>query len=188
MAGYSLSDLKPGLRIMLDGAPHEVVEAEFCKPGKGQAFTRMKVRNLLSGRVKDKTVKSGDSLEAAEVREINLQYLYADGDGAVFMAPDTYEQYQIPGEVMGDAVSWVRAQDMCAVLFYEEQPVRLNPPQFVELRVAQTDPGVRGDTVSGATKPATLETGAVVRVPLFVEEDEIIRVDTREGEYVSRVR
>ena len=188
MAGYSLNDLKPGLKIMLDGAPHEVVDAEFCKPGKGQAFTRMKVRNLLSGRVKDKTVKSGTSMDAADVREFNLQYLYADGDGAVFMAPDTYEQHQISSQVMGDAASWIRAQDLCSVLFYEGQPVRLNPPQFVELSVAKTEPGVRGDTVTGATKPATLETGAVVRVPLFVEEGEVIRVDTREGAYVARVR
>ena len=188
MAGYGLNEIKPGLKIMVDGAPHEVVDSEFCKPGKGQAFARMKVRNLLTGRTNDKTVKSGDSLEAADVREINLQYLYADGDSAVFMSPASYEQYQVPASVVGEAVSWIRAQDICSVLLYKEQPVSLTPPQFVELKITETDPGVRGDTASGGTKPATLETGAVVRVPLFVESGEVIRVDTRSGEYVSRVR
>lgn len=188
MAGYGLSDIKSGLKIMLDGAPHVVLDSEFCKPGKGQAFTRMKVRNLLTGRVNDKTVKAGDSLEAADVREVALQYLYADGDAAVFMSPQTYEQYQMPAAVLGDAASWIRAQDMCQVLLYNEQPVSLTPPQFVELEITATDPGVRGDTASGGTKPATLETGAVVRVPLFVEAGEVVRVDTRSGEYVSRVR
>ena len=188
MAGYTLNEIKPGLKIMIDGAPHEVVDSEFCKPGKGQAFTRMKVRNLLTGRVNDKTVKSGDTVESADVREISLQYLYADGDAAVFMSPESYEQYPISASVLGEAASWIRAQDICTVLLYNEQPVSLTPPQFVELKIAETDPGVRGDTASGGTKPATLETGAVVRVPLFVETGEVIRVDTRSGEYVSRVR
>lgn len=188
MAGYGLNDIKPGLKIMVDGAPHEVVDSEFCKPGKGQAFTRMKVRNLLTGRSNDKTIKSGDSLAAADVREVSLQYLYADGDSGIFMSPESYEQYQIPSAVMSEAVSWIRAQDICSVLLYQEQPVSLAPPQFVELKITETDPGVRGDTASGGTKPATLETGAVVRVPLFVETGEVVKVDTRSGEYVSRVR
>ncbi len=188
MARYGLNDIKPGLKIMLDAAPHVVVDSEFCKPGKGQAFTRMKVRNLLTGRTNDKTVKSGDAMEAADVREINLQYLYAEGDSAVFMSPESYEQYSIPAAVLDDATSWIRAQDICSVLLYNEQPVSLTPPQFVELKITETDPGVRGDTASGGTKPATLETGAVVRVPLFVETGEVVRVDTRSGEYVSRVR
>ena len=188
MAGYGLNDIKPGLKIMIDGAPHEVLDSEFCKPGKGQAFTRMKIRNLLTGRANDKTVKAGDSLEAADVREVGLQYLYADAESAVFMSPESYEQYTVPAEVVGDAASWIRAQDVCAVLLYKEQPVRLAPPQFVELKITETDPGVRGDTATGGSKPATLETGAVVRVPLFVESGEVVRVDTRSGEYVSRVR
>ena len=188
MAGYSLGDIKNGLKILVDGSPHEVVDSEFCKPGKGQAFTRMKIRNLLTGRVIDKTVKAGESLAATNVREINLQYLYADGDGAVFMSPVSYEQYQIPASVLGEASSWIRAQHLCTVLLYEERPVSLTPPQFVELKIVETDPGIRGDTVSGGTKPATLETGAVVRVPLFIEPGEVIRVDTRNGEYVSRAR
>ena len=185
---FSLSDIKPGVKLMVDGAPHVVVDSEFCKPGKGQAFTRMKIRNLLTGRTNDKTVKSGDGLEAADVRELNLQYLYADGEAAVFMSPDTYEQYHVPISVLGDATSWIRAQDICSVLLYEGQPVSMSPPPFVELKITETDAGVRGDTVSGGTKPATLETGAVVRVPLFVDPGEVIRVDTRTGEYMSRVR
>ena len=185
---FSLNDIKPGLKLMVDGAPHVVVDSEFCKPGKGQAFTRMKIRNLLTGRTNDKTVKSGDGLEEADVRELNLQYLYADGESAVFMSPSTYEQYQVPVAVLGDATAWIRAQDICSVLLYEGQPVSLSPPPFVELKITETDPGVRGDTVSGGTKPATLETGAVVRVPLFVDPGEVIRVDTRTGEYMSRVR
>ncbi len=188
MASYGLNDIKPGLKIMVDGAPHEVVDSEFRKPGKGQAFTRMKVRNLLTGRTNDKTIKSGDAVDPADVREIRVQYLYADGDAAVFMSPESYEQYSIPASVLGEAASWIRAQDLCSVLLYNDQPVSLTPPQFVELKIAETDPGVRGDTASGGVKPATLETGAVVRVPLFVEVGETIRVDTRDGAYVSRVR
>ena len=188
MAGYGLSDIKNGLKIMVDGVPHVVVDSEFCKPGKGQAFTRDEDSQPSHRSAQRQNGQSGDSLEAADVREVDLQYLYADGESFVFMAPDTYEQYQISGGSVGEAAAWIRAQDQCIVLLYNGQPVSVTPPHFVELKITQTDPGVKGDTVSGGTKPATLETGAVVRVPLFVDEGEIIRVDTRSGEYVARVR
>ena len=188
MAGYGLNDVKNGSKIMLEGAPHEVLECDFVKPGKGQAFTRMRVRNLLTGRVNDKTLKSGESVEGADVVETDLQYLYADGAAGVFMSPTTFEQYQVPAAALTAALPWIRAQDLCTVLLYNGQPISVTAPQFVELKITQTDPGVRGDTASGGTKPATLETGAVVKVPLFVESGELIRVDTRTGEYVSRAK
>ena len=171
---------------MLDGAPHEVLEAESTKPGKGQAFTRLRLRHLLTGRVNDKTVKSGESFEAADVQERSLQYLYRDADGGVFMAPDTFEQYTAPAAVLADAEQWMQPQDMCKALLHNGSLVRVAPPQFVELPVAETDPGVRGDTATGGGKPATLSTGAVVRVPLFINVGEVVKVDTRTGEYIGR--
>lgn len=173
---------------MLDGAPHEVLEAESTKPGKGQAFTRLRLRHLLTGRVNDKTIKSAESFEAADVQEKNLQYLYRDADGCVFMAPDTYEQHTVADTAMADAERWLQPQDSCKVLLYNGQPVRITPPPFVELEITETDPGVRGDTATGGSKPATLSTGAVVRVPLFIEVGEVVRVDTRTGEYAGRAQ
>lgn len=188
MAGYSTNEFKGGLKIMLDGEPHAIVENEFVKPGKGQAFNRVRVRSLKTGRVIDRTFKSGDSVEAADVVDMSMQFLYQDGELWHFMAPDTFEQYAAGQATVGDAAQWLRPQDICQVTLYNGQPLQVTPPNFVELKVVQTDPGVRGDTAQGGTKPATLETGAVVRVPLFVEEGEILKVDTRSGEYVSRVK
>jgi len=173
---------------MLDGDPYNIVENEFVKPGKGQAFSRVKVRNLKTGRVIDKTFKSGESVEAADVFEMDMQYLYTDGEFYYFMEPESFEQYQASSEAMGDAMKWVREQDLCKVVLYEGSPLSIEPPAFTELRITETDPGVRGDTSGGGGKPATLETGAVVRVPLFVDQGEVIKVDTRKAEYVSRAK
>ena len=186
MAQFNTSQFKGGLKIILDGDPFSIVENEFVKPGKGQAFSRVKVRNLRTNRVIERTFKSGDSVEAADVLEIDLQFLYADGEFWHFMEPNSFEQYQAAAAAVGDAAQWLKAQDSCRVTLWNGTPLQIEAPSFVTLKVTQTDPGVRGDTSGGGGKPATLETGAVVRVPLFIEEGEVLRVDTRKGEYVSR--
>ncbi len=188
MATYSTSEFKSGLKIILDGDPYNIVENEFVKPGKGQAFNRVKVRNLKSGRVIERTFRSGESVEAADVFEMDMQYLYNDGDFWHFMNPETYEQHAVSKEAMGDATKWLKEEDICLTTLYNGEPLSVMPPNFAELKIVETDPGLRGDTSGGGGKPATLETGAVVRVPLFVNNEEIIRVDTRTGEYVSRVK
>lgn len=188
MATYSTNEFKSGLKIMLDGDPYAIVENEFVKPGKGQAFNRVKVRNLKTGRVIDKTFKSGESVEAADVMDVDMQYLYSDGEFWHFMVPDTFEQYAAGEAAVTDAKPWLKEQDICTVTLWNNSPLSVLPPNFVELKIVETDPGIRGDTATGGTKPATLETGAVVKVPLFIEEGEIIKIDTRTGQYVSRVK
>jgi len=186
MATYNTSQFKSGLKVMLDNDPCSIIENEFVKPGKGQAFSRVKLRNLLNGRVLEKTFKSGESIEGADVVETSMQYLYSDGEKWHFMVPDTYEQHEVTEEAMGDAVKWLRAEDMCDVTLWNNQAISVTPPNFVNLRVAETEPGVKGDTSSGGSKNATLETGAVVRVPLFIDVGEELKIDTRTGAYVSR--
>ena len=188
MASYSTNEFRSGLKVMLEGDPCSIVENEFVKPGKGQAFNRVKLRNLKTGRVWERTFKSGDSLEGADVMDREMEYLYNDGEFWHFMEPDTYEQHACAKEAMGDAHLWMKEEDMCSMMLYNGEPLSVTPPNFTELKIVETDPGLRGDTSGGGGKPATLETGAVVRVPLFVNNDEVIRVDTRSGEYVSRVK
>jgi len=188
MATYSTNEFKAGLKLMLDGDPCSIIENEFVKPGKGQAFNRVKLRNLRTGRVVERTFKSGESVEGADVVEVELQYLYCDGDFWHFMDPESFDQYAAGRDAVGDAAHWLREQDTCTVTLWNGEPLIVTAPKFVDLRITDTEPGVRGDTATGATKPATLETGAVVKVPLFVDEGELIRVDTRTGEYVSRVK
>lgn len=173
---------------MLDGDPCSIIENEFVKPGKGQAFNRVKIRNLKTGRVLEKTFKSGETLEAADVMDIDMQYLYDDGEFFHFMVPDTFEQHAADRNAVGDSAQWLKAQDMCEVTLYNGSPIGITPPNFVELAIAETDPGLKGDTAQGGTKPATLESGAVVKVPLFLEIGEVVKVDTRTGEYMSRVK
>lgn len=186
MASYSTNEFKSGLKIMMDGAPSSIVENEFVKPGKGQAFNRVKIRNLLTGRVVEKTFKSGESVEAADVMERDMQYLYSDGEQWHFMDPDSYEQYAADEKAVGDTAKWLKEEDTCTVTLWNDSPISVTPPNFVILPITETDPGVKGDTAQGGSKPATLSTGAVVRVPLFVDEGESIKIDTRTGEYVSR--
>lgn len=173
---------------MIDGDPYSIVENEFVKPGKGQAFSRVKIRNLKTGRVIDRTYKSGESVEAADVMDTDMQYLYNDGEFWHFMHPETYEQITASETAVGEAHKWLKEQDVCMVTLWNDNPLSVTPPNFVELKVADTDPGLRGDTSSGGGKPATMETGAVVRVPLFIEIGEVLKIDTRTGEYVSRVK
>jgi len=188
MPSYSTNEFKNGLKLLVDGEPCTIIDNEIVKPGKGQAFNRVKFRNLVTGRVVERTFKSGESLEAADVLELELQFLYADGDHWHFMDPTSFEQHAAGAEAVGESSHWLKEEDTCTVTLWNGRPIAVTPPNFVTLSITQTDPGLRGDTASGASKPATLETGAVVRVPLFVEEGELIKVDTRTGAYVSRAR
>jgi len=186
MATYNTNEFRSGLKIMLDNDPYSIIENEFVKPGKGQAFSRVKIRNLKTGRVIEKTFKSGESVEAADVLETTLQYLYTDGEFWHFMDPQSFEQYGASEAAVADAIKWIKEQDDCNVTLWNGNPLIVEAPNFVTLRITDTDPGLKGDTSGGGGKPATLETGAVIRVPLFVQIDEVVKVDTRSGEYVSR--
>ena len=188
MATYTTNDLRGGMKLMIDGAPCNIIDVDFVKPGKGQAFARVKIRNLLTGRVVERTYKSGESVESADVMDTDMQYLYNDGEQWHFMHPETFEQLAAGKEAVSEAAKWLKEQDMCTVTLWNDDLIAVVPPNFVELKITETDPGVRGDTASGGGKPATLETGAVVKVPLFVEQEEVIKVDTRTGEYVGRVK
>ena len=189
MASFSTNEFKAGLKVMLDGNPYAILENEFVKPGKGQAFNRVKMRNLRSGRVLEQTFKSGDSLEAADVIDTEMNYLYNDGEFWHFMHPESFEQLQADKTAIGDAIKWLKENSnaLCTITLFNGLPLSVTPPNFVELQITETDPGVRGDTSGGGGKPATLETGAVVRVPLFVQQGEVVRVDTRTGDYQTRV-
>ena len=174
---------------MLEGDPCTILENEFVKPGKGQAFNRVKFRNLKNGRVWERTFKSGESLEGADVVDIDMEYLYTDGEFWHFMLTDgSFEQYPADAKAVGDALKWLKEQDVYTVTLYNGSPLSVTPPNFVELEVVDTDPGMKGDTAQGGSKPATLSTGAVVNVPLFITIGEVLKVDTRSGEYVSRVK
>ena len=188
MASFSTNEFRSGLKIMINGDPHNIVANEFVKPGKGQAFNRVRVRNLKTGRVVEKTFKSGESVEAADVFETDVQYLYNDGEFWHFMHPESYEQYAISKDAMADATYWMQEESVCSLTLFNGEPLYVLPPNFVEMRIIETDPGVRGDTSGGGGKPAKLESGATVRVPLFIQNEEVIKVDTRTGEYVSRVK
>jgi elongation factor P len=188
MAFYSTNEFKGGLKIILEGDPYNIIENEFVKPGKGQAFNRVRMRNLKTGRVIEKTFKSGDTVEAADVHDTDMQYLYNDGEQWHFMDPTSFEQMTADAAAMGDAAKWIKEEDTCKVTLWNGVPLSVEAPNFVVLAITDTDPGVKGDTSSGGGKPATLETGAVVRVPLFVQSGELIKVDTRTGEYVSRAK
>ena len=179
MATYSTNEFRSGLKVLLEGDPCAIVENEFVKPGKGQAFNRVRLRNLKTGRVWERTFKSGESIEAADVLDIDLQYLYNDGELWHFMHPESFEQYAADSQAVQDAAQWLSEQDLCTVTLWNNSPISVVPPKFVELEVVETDPGIKGDTASGGTKPATLSTGAVVKVPLFVSVGEVLRVDTR---------
>ena len=187
MATLGLNDVKTGKKILHNGDPWIITEADFIKPGKGQAFTRIKFRNIKSGRVVEMTMKATDNVDVADVVDTDMQYLYADGEYWHFMNQESFEQVQADKAGMGGADKWLKGEEECVVTLWNGNPIMVNPPNFVELRIVETDPGVKGDTAGTGGKPATLETGAVVRVPLFVGTDEVIKVDTRTGEYVSRV-
>ena len=187
MANYSTNEFKAGLKVMLDGDPCSIVENELVKPGKGQAFNRVKLRNLMTGRVGEKTFKSGDSLEGADVMDLEMEYLYTDGDMWHFMKTDgSFEQYAVEKKALGDTVKWLKEQVPYIITLWNDKAISVTPPNFIELEVVETDPGLKGDTAQGGSKPATLSSGAVVRVPLFINQGEVLKIDTRSGDYVSR--
>jgi elongation factor P len=186
MASYSTNEFKSGLKIMLDGDPFSIIENEFVKPGKGQAFNRVRLRNLKTGRVVDKTFKSGDSVEAADVIEIEMQYLYSDGIEWHFMNSETFEQFGANADVVGESILWMKEEVVYTVTLWNGNPIQILPPNFLVLKVTETDPGLKGDTAQGGVKPAKLETGATIRVPLFISQGEMVKVDTRTKEYVAR--
>jgi elongation factor P len=188
MASYGMNDVKNGMKIMVDRFPCVIVDTEYVKPGKGQAFTRVKYRNIKTGRVMELTMKTTDSLEAADVMDTDMEYLYNDGEFWHFMNQDNHEQLSADANAMGEAAKWVKGNEVCMVTLWNGAPLSVTPPTFVELQIVETDPGVRGDTSGGGGKPAKLETGAVVRVPLFVQQGEVIKCDTRTGEYMNRVK
>ncbi len=185
---YETSDIRKGLKVLMDGQPYTVVEFQFVKPGKGSAFTRTKFKNLLTGGVVEKNIRSGEKLEPANVEEKDMQYLYAEGDDFVFMDKSSYEQTTVAGEVVGDDKDLLLDNADCTVLFFNERAVGISLPTFIVVNITQCDPGVKGDTATNVTKPATIETGAVVHVPLFINEGDRIKVDTRTRTYVERAK
>jgi elongation factor P len=188
MAQISTSDIRGGMKVEVEAQPYTIVSNEFVKPGKGQSFNRIKMKHLLSGRVIERTYKSGEKLDLADVSETEMRMLYREADGVIFMDEKSFEQIKISFENIGDVDQWLLDDHVYGVIFYNGQPVSVEPPTFMEMLITDTSPGVRGDTASGRVlKPATLESGAKVQVPIFVEQGEKIKVDTRTGEYVSRV-
>ena len=181
------SDIRKGLKMMVDGKPYAVVDFQFVKPGKGQAFTRVKVKSLVDGSVLERTYKSGEKIEKADVEERAMQYIYPDGENYVFMHEASGEQITVPGDKMADDAKWISDGMSVDVTLWNGQPIGISLPSSVTLQITHSEPGIKGDTASGATKPATLSTGATVNVPLFVNEGEWVRVDTSTGKYIERV-
>ena len=184
----STAEFRNGAKIEIDGEPFVIIEFQHVKPGKGGAFVRTKLKSLRTGNVMDRTYRSGEKLETPNLEERNMQYLYSSGDDFFFMDNESYEQLSLTAAQLGDGKKWLKENMVIQVLYHNDNPIGVEVPLFVELKVVQADPGVKGDTASGGTKPATLETGAVVKVPLYLEEGEVIKVDTRTGEYIERVK
>jgi len=185
---YESSDLRKGLKIIIDGQPYIITDFQFSKPGKGQALYRCKLKNMITGYTMDRTYRSGDKFEPANLEERRMQYLYNDAEGYHFMDTKTYDQVTLTEENIGEAKNFLQDNMEVDVLFFNETPISINLPNFVQLKVVKADPGVKGDTATGATKPATLETGYTIQVPLFIEEGETLKIDTRTGQYVERVK
>jgi elongation factor P len=187
MVQIATNEFKAGLKVEVDGEPYLIVNNEFVVPGKGTPFNRVKLKHLKTGRVIERTFKSGEKLELADVEEITMRLIYNDPNGAVLMNESNYEQYTIPYSVIGDKEPWLMEQIEYSVIYYKGEPIDFIPPTFMEMTIVETAPGLRGDTSGRVLKPATTETGAKIKVPIFIEQGEKIKVDTRTGEYVSRV-
>lgn len=185
---YQTSDIRKGLKIEIDGEPFIVTDFQFVKPGKGNAFTRTKIKSMTSGRVLEKTYKTGESLTPAILDDRDMQYLYSDSVTYTFMDMESYDQVELSKELLGDATNWMYENIELKVLLHNEKPINVELPNFVDLEITLCEPGVKGDTATGATKPATLSTGAIVNVPLFINEGETIRIDTRTGSYSGRAK
>ena len=184
---YDTSDIRKGLKVLMDGNPFTVIEFQFVKPGKGAAFTRTKFKNLLTGAVIERNIRSGEKLEPANVDQRDMQFLYKEGGDLVFMDQTNYEQVTISADLIGEAVDLMKDNLPATVIFFNERPVDISLPTFVFLEVTASEPGVKGDTTGNVTKPATVETGATIAVPLFIRVGDTIKIDTRTHEYVERV-
>ena len=188
MASYNTSEFRKGLKVQLDGDPYLMIECNFVKPGKGQALYKCKLRNLIRNTVLDRTYKSGDSLDAADIEEIQAQFLYHQGDQFVFMDNESFEQYELGSEQVDEAWKYLKEAMVCSMLLFNNRPIGVTPPNHVVLKIEYTEPAVRGNTATNVTKPAKVETGAEIIVPNFVETGETIKIDTRTGEYIERVK
>jgi elongation factor P len=189
MATYSANQFKPGMKLLIDNDPCSLVSVEFVKPGKGQAFTRVKYKNLISKKAGlEKTFKASESVEKADVVETELTFLYRDDESFHFMDQATYEQTTIDKSVVAENAQWIVEQDVCTVITWNNKPISIQPANFSIMEVVECDPGLKGNTVSGGTKPATLETGATIRVPLFINIGDKLKIDNRNKEYVSRAK
>ena len=188
MAQVSTNEFKSGMKVEVEGQPYTIVSNEFVKPGKGQAFNRVRLKHLTTGRTIERTFKSGDKVDVADVVEAQMRMLYKENEGVVFMDDNNFEQISIPLKSIGDNEQWLLEDRLYDIIFYKGNPVSVEPPTFMEMKIVDTSPGVRGDTASGRVlKPALTESGAKIQIPIFVEQDEMVKVDTRTGEYVSRV-
>lgn len=185
---YSTNQFRKGLKIEVDGDPYNIVDFQHVKPGKGNAFVRTRLKNLITGNVLERTFRSGEKVDQPDLEQKTMQFLYSEGEDFHFMDTTTYEQTSILAENLGDAVNYLKENTDCDLLFYQGTAIDIALPTFIEVTITKTDPGLKGDTVSGATKPAEIETGATIQVPLFIEEGERVRIDTRTGDYVERVK
>ena len=183
----SAGDFRNGITLEIDGQVVQILEFQHVKPGKGAAFVRTKLKNVINGGVVERTFRPTEKFPAARIDRVDMQYLYADGDLYNFMDVNTYEQIALSSDVVGDALKFVKENEMVKMCSHNGSVFAVEPPLFVELKITETEPGFKGDTATGATKPAVVETGATVYVPLFVEQDDVIKIDTRTGEYLSRV-
>lgn len=187
MSQVSTNEFKAGLKVEVDGEPYTIIANEFVKPGKGQPFNRVKLKHIRSGRTIERTFKSGEKLDLADVVEAKMRLLYTDSDNAVFMDDTTFEQTNVSLQAIGDRKQWLMDEVVYSIIYYKGEPIEVVPPTFMEMKITETAPGLRGDTSGRVLKAATLETGAKIQVPIFVEEGDKIKIDTRTGEYVSRV-
>ncbi|CAE10358.1 elongation factor P [Wolinella succinogenes] len=185
---YSMSDLKKGLKVEIEGVPYKIVEYQHVKPGKGAAFVRVKMKSFFDGRVLEKTFHAGDKCEEPNLQEKNMQYLYHDGDHFQFMDVESYEQIALSDEQVGDVAKWMTDGMTVSILFHNNKAISVDVPQVVELKITETPPNFKGDTSSGSKKPATLETGAVIQIPYHVLEGDVVRVNTELGEYIEKVK
>lgn len=189
MSQISTNEFKAGIKVEIDGQPWNIISNEYVKPGKGQAFNRVKFKNLVTGRVVEKTMKSGEKLDLADVQETKMRMIYKEQQGVVFMDDTTYEQTTIPNAQVGDSTQWLKEDILYDIVFFKGQAISVVPPTFMELKIVETAPGARGDTASGRVlKQAITETGAKVQIPIFIDEGETVKIDTRNGGYVSRAQ
>ncbi len=187
MPQVSTNEFRAGIKVEVDGEPYTMMSNEFIRPGKGQPFNRVKLKHLMTGRTIERTFKSGEKIEIADVEENKMRLLYTDQDSATFMDDNTFDQIQVPLSLIGDNKQWLMDELVYSIVFYKGQAIDVVPPTFMEMNITETAPGLRGDTSGRVLKPATTESGAKIQVPIFVEEGDRVKVDTRTGEYVSRV-